>query len=199
VSDPDVPTTRPPDRPIEPGSHTIDADDSTMEEMRRYAEAAREHESSGTGSHTIDADDSTMEEMRRYAEAARRELPAPEARAVSLDDEPVFAVAEPEQHTWPRSPDTELIPVPPDLPGERWRPPPRTVMPSVPPSTEPTSAGLWKVIAIVLAVIIVVLAAFILLGDSSGGDQPDDSVVPGSIGATSITDPAESEGGDGDG
>ena len=151
--------------------------------------------------HTVDADEATMAEMRRYAEAARKSaadvtLPVPEeiadsrpADAPVVPDVPAVAdavVVTGEPHTIARASAPVGVPVPPDLPGERWQPPPRTVLPSPPqPDETKRSPGLWKPVAIVLGVIATALAAVLVFGATSDDDRPGDTTVPGSPAATS--------------
>ena len=52
---------------------TVDADASTMDELRRLAAAAKASAESGPIDHTVQADDSTMDELRKFAEQARRQ------------------------------------------------------------------------------------------------------------------------------
>ena len=52
---------------------TVDADASTMDELRRLAAAAKTSAESGSTDHTVQADDSTMDELRKFAEQARRQ------------------------------------------------------------------------------------------------------------------------------
>jgi hypothetical protein len=187
--------------------HTFDADEATMEEMRRYADAARKAAKVSNGAHTIDADAATMEEMRRFADEARAGAtevagagsgpPPPAASEVTLPvpeaaDDATAAVA-PERPVNPADTIERLpsapgpVPMPPDLPGERWQPPPRTVMPVAPQPAEAIRApGLWKPAAIVLGVVSAVLAAFLIFGGSSGDEQPGGSTVPGSSVAASV-------------
>jgi len=152
--------------------------------------------------HTVDADEATMAEMRRYAEAARKSaadvtLPVPDEIAVSrptdaptdVPDVPAVAdavVITDEPHTIAPASAPVGVPVPPDLPGERWQPPPRTVLPSTPtPDETRRSPGLWKPAAIVLGAIAAVLAAVLVFGATSDEDPPGGTTVPGSPVATS--------------
>jgi hypothetical protein len=197
--------------------HTVDADEATMEQMRRYANAARETAASGSnGAHTVDADETTMEEMRRYAEAARANAsPSTAAAEVTLPvpDETIDAtpsdvlgvtaitdavVTPGDPHTIGRASTPVTVPVPPDLPGERWQPPPRTVLPVAPdPVAAFRSPGLWKPAAIVLGVIAAVLAAVLVFTATSNDEQPGSTTVPGSPAATSTPQTgSESDAGD---
>ena len=179
--------------------HTIDADEATMEEMRRFAEEARRQasgvtiaDSTGAGD-TIDADADTMAEIRHHVEAARRseadtapDTPLPERPAdapvvvVIAGDAPTVGPVAAGDDTQRRPTNAIPVPPPPDLPGERWRPPPRTVLPAAPVNALPRSAGPWKPLAIGLAVLVVVLTVLLLVTQRSDDDAPPGSTVPGS-------------------
>ena len=198
------------------GRHTVDADEATMQEMRRYAEAARQQAGEASnGEHTIDADGTEMEQIRGYAEAARADasrrpaaaaevtLPVPDeavARSGEIDRvplEPVFASDEVPTVDRPR--ESGSVPVPPDRPGDRWQPPPRTVMPVTAQPAEPAhSPGLWKPAAIVLAVIVAVLTTILIVGANSDDEPAPGTTVPGSAVASSTPQPGPEGGITGD-